>query len=196
MNEAWVRLLSLHGGDSAIMSVKGKGLVKSCCPETLKESSVHRPQDTEMVVDAHLAQWAVRTTSRLMGLGSIVIGLAILLGGQARFMGISYEAALAAPGAPWSWGTTSLLAGLLIEAGSIGKAPRLIAAGSWLGAFWSSLFACSFFLVFLREPTANATAMWAYLFISIFYGMMGGVHYVMHPMASTARLVEKLKGSL
>ncbi|MEO6627862.1 MAG: hypothetical protein ABIP03_04770 [Aquihabitans sp.] len=149
---------------------------------------MHHPPDTELVLDAHLAQWVVRTFTRILGLTSMVVGLSIILGGKPRFMSISYDAALSAPGAPWSWGAWALLGGGLITIGSVAKRPRTIVFGAWISACWAFLFAGSFVIVFLREPNSAGTPMYVYGFLGLLFGMVGGVHYAMHPVRVHNRL--------
>lgn len=178
------------------MGGNGKEMVKTTSPSLLEELSVNRPHDTELAVDPHVAQWAVRTITRLLGLSSAVLGIAILLGGEARFMAPSYEAALAAPGAPWSWGLWSLTAGIMVTVGTLVKQPRLVAGGAWIGASWCFLFATSFFLVFQRNPEANNTAMCVYSLAGLFYGLVGGAHYAMAPLNITRRVIDRWKARL
>lgn len=143
---------------------------------------MERPKDTEMAVDPHLSQWALRALTRLMAVVSIGLGVTVLIGGEARFMGASFEAARAAPGAPWSWGVAALVAGLTIAAGTITKQPRIVAGGAWLGAFWAILFGWSFLVTFHGNVEVAGTGMWVYLFLACAYGLIGGVHYVMDPI--------------
>src|SRR5690349_4553488 len=88
----------------ATVDANGKGLVKSTAHG---EASMNRPHNTELVLDPHVAQWAVRFIARVGGLYAVVIGLGILFGGRTRFAAPAYQVALHVPGAPWSWASSS-----------------------------------------------------------------------------------------
>lgn len=148
---------------------------------------MQRPERTELVVDPHLAQWAVRTLTRTIGLYAVVVGLAILVGGQERFAGLSYQVALDTPGAPASWGVWSLIAGLGILVGSLFAKPRVIGAGAVVGAMWALLFAVAFTRAALSFDKANTTAPWAYFLLFLVYGIVAGVHFAMHPLRMPGR---------
>jgi hypothetical protein len=140
-----------------------------------------RPKKTELVVDPHVAQWAVRFLTRILASYAVVVGVAIILGGERRFAGLSYEAALSTPGAPMSWGVTILLAGLLAWHGTLMASPRLVAAGTFLGALWALLFASAFAIAALRYDEANTTGMWVYGMVAFVFAALAGVHYTMRP---------------
>lgn len=148
---------------------------------------MNRPQNTELVVDPHVAQWLVRTVTRAVATYAVVVGVTILLGGPTRFAGLSYRAAIETPGAPESWGISIVIAGLLMLIGSIWAKPVLIGVGAVLGAIWALLFATAFGIAALWFDEANTTAPWAYLLIFVLCGLVAGVHFAMHPVKAPWR---------
>lgn len=166
----------------ATVGVKGKEMVKTPPPQPPEGSDqMHRPKNTELAVDPHVAQWALRLLTRVMATYAIGVGLAILLGGERRFAGLSYEAALATPGAPASWGITILFAGVLAWTGTLLGRPRIVLAGTFLGSLWALLFASAFMIAAFRYDEANTTGMWVYGMLSVAFATVAGVHYTMRP---------------
>jgi hypothetical protein len=143
---------------------------------------MNRPHNTELVLDPHVAQWAVRFIARVGGLYAVVIGLGILFGGRTRFAAPAYQVALHVPGAPWSWGVLVLVSGLTITAGTLIAKPRVTAAGAFLGTIWALMFSAPFALALIRTETANSTGVWSYLFIAVVFMVIAGVHYAMQPL--------------
>lgn len=150
---------------------------------------MNRPQHTERVIDAVVAQWFVRCVTRLIAAYAVVVGVAILIGGPQRFAGLSYRVAIQTPGAPSSWGVAIILAGVLMLAGSLFAMPRIIALGALLGAIWAALFAWAFSVAAIRYDEANTTAQWAYLTLFVLCGLISGVHIAMHPLRRRNRKV-------
>lgn len=166
----------------ATVEREGKGMVKTLpSPEPEENAQMRRPKNTELAVDPHVAQWTVRFLTRVMATYAIGVGLAILIGGERRFAGLSYEAALATPGAPASWGVTILLAGLLAWLGTLLGQPRVVLAGTFLGALWALLFASAFMIAAFRYDEANTTGMWVYGMVAVAFASLAGVHYSMRP---------------
>jgi hypothetical protein len=159
-------------------------MAKSHSPE---EATVNRPHDTELIVQEHLAQWAFRTIVRIFAVYATYVGIAILLGGTVRFTGLSYQVALATPGAPWSWGAGILGAGLLLLVGSIAGWARVVALGGFVGSVWALLFASSFAIASVRFPGANTTAAPAYALLAVVFMLITGVHYAMKPLPRPQR---------
>jgi hypothetical protein len=134
------------------------------------------PHDTERVIDAHKAQWAVRLLTRCLATYAVVLGAAILYGGRPRFAGLAYEDALRTVGAPGSWGWSLLGAGLLSWAGTVLGRTRLTALGMFLGSVWCFFFAIAFGQAALDHPTANTTAPLTYTTMGLLFAIDTGVH--------------------
>ena len=123
---------------------------------------MQRPHDTELVVDPHLAQWAVRVIVTALGTFGVAIGLGILVGGPERFGAVGYTVARQLPGAPWSWGVTILVSGITTITGIFLGRALVVAVGMLIAGFWCLLFAGAFLLAQLQYPGANSTAFWMY----------------------------------
>jgi uncharacterized membrane protein len=175
------------GNEASRVISDRKEMVKSSTPLAQQESSVNRPQNTERVVDALIAQWVVRTATRIAGTYAILAGLVILLGGPQRFAGLSYRVALETPGAPSSWGTAILASGVAIVVGSIFAKPRLIGAGALLGSIWALLFASAFGVAAFRFDEANTMQPLSYLLLFAIYGLIAGAHLAMNPIRAPWR---------
>lgn len=158
----------------------GKGMVKAPSPG---KDPMNRPHDTELSVDAHVAQWAVQTIVRALSIYAIVIGITILIGGSARFSSTSYEIARHAPGAPESWGAWALTSGMIAFAGTLAARPVVVFIGALLAALWCLLFASAFALAAYQIDEANTTGMWSYLALAVVFLVLAGVHYAMKPFA-------------
>ena len=152
---------------------------------------MQHPHDTDRVIAPRLAQWYVRVTTMIWGVFGVGIGLAILIGGDERWSGISYEVAASTPGAPASWGVTILLAGVLILTGAISGRPRFTALGGLIGTSWGVLFAISFIVASIRYPAANNTAFWAYAAIATMFALSGAVSLVMDPPPRLRKLYRR-----
>ena len=142
---------------------------------------MNRPHDTELALDAHVAQWGMRALVRALATYAVVIGVTILLGGRARFAGLSYEAALNTPGAPTSWGIWISMAGLVAITGTFLAKPRVVMIGTFFAALWCLLFASAFAIAALKHDQANTTGMWTYLVLAVAFLVLTGVHYAMRP---------------
>ena len=145
------------------------------------------PRHTELVVPAHLAQWAVRLIVTVLGLLGIALGLAILLGGPERFSGVSYRVAASMPGAPWSWAVHILVAGVLTLAGVILGRALLVSLGMLAAGFCCLLFASAFILAQIQYPQANSTAAWMYLSAASVCLIISGVYGATWRANSTAK---------
>ena len=143
---------------------------------------MRRPHDTERAVDPHVAQWAVRTLTRIVSTYAVAVGVTILLGGRPRFSSVSYEVAAHVPGAPWSWGVTIIAAGVICIAGTLLGQALLTSIGGFLAACWSALFAIAFAAAAYRQPGANTTAMWTYCALALVFMVIAGVHYAERPL--------------
>jgi len=144
---------------------------------------MQKPHDTELRVDPHLAQWVVRSLARIMATYAIGIGVQILIGGPRRFSGLSYQAALETPGAPWSWGAWALVAGFLALVGTLVGNVRLVAFGMFAIASWAAFFAISFTRAALRYGEANTTASWTYTIpVGVVCLVLAGAYYSMAPI--------------
>lgn len=154
--------------------------------------SVNIPHETERVVDPHVAQWFVRTATLLFAAYAVFVGIAILVGGEQRWAGVSYQVALHTPGAPASWGFTILAAGCCVGLGAVTGRTRLTALGGLIGCIWATLFAVSFFVTSMQFPEANNTAFPAYAGIAVIFALIGGVNLVMDPPAFVKRLARSL----
>lgn len=137
---------------------------------------MHRPRHTELVVDPHLAQWAVRLIVSVLGLLGVALGIAILIGGAERFSGISYRVALSLPGAPASWGFTVLVGGVLTILGTLLGRALVVSAGMLVAGFWCLLFSSAFFLAQRQYAQANGTAGWMYLSAALVCFIISGVY--------------------
>jgi hypothetical protein len=152
-----------------------------------QESPVQRPRNTELVVDQHAAQWFVRTVTWATAVYAIGVGITILLGGTARFAGLSYQVALNTPGAPSSWGISIALVGLLMLVGSLTKRVRITAFAAMVGCIWALLFTWAFLVAAVTHDSTNTTAPWAYTLLSVVFGLIAGVHQAMRPFFGRRR---------
>jgi hypothetical protein len=150
-------------------------------PSLPPEISMNRPKDTELIMDPHVAQWFVRTVTRLVATYAFIVGVAILLGGPQRFAGLSYQVAINTPGAPESWGLSIIAGGVLMLVGTFIARSRLIAIGALIGAIWAALFAWAFASAAWQYDEANTTAQWAYLTLFVLCGLISGIHFAMKP---------------
>ena len=155
------------------MTTDSKGTVKI---RSFEESSVQRPHNTELVVDPHLAQWAVRTVTTTFAIMGSLLGIAIIVGGPERFSGISYTVALQLPGAPWSWGAIILACGLTTLTGVFVGRPGIAGIGMMLAGCWCLAFAIAFAISSFRYPTANTTAFFIYGSAAILCFIFAGVY--------------------
>jgi hypothetical protein len=184
-------LLTTRSGPHGIVDANGQGMVKKLPSDPL-EDAVSRPRNTELVIDPHLAQWAFRAMTRILGLIAVGLGVAILLGGEERFGGLSYAVALETPGAPWSWGLWILASGIMVLLGTVVAKPKVIAFGAIAGAMWALLFAGAFTRAAILYGSANTTAPWAYLGFFLLFSLAGGVHIAMDPGPGLRRLYRKV----
>lgn len=137
------------------------------------------PKNTERTLDPHVAQWVVRTVTRIVSVYAIVIGVAIIIGGPARFGGVSYSVALALPGAPTTWGVIVAVGGAVSLLGTILGRAAIVAAGLLLQGLWSLMFASAFAIAMFNFPNANSTGMWVYLSIALILFILGSAHLSM-----------------
>lgn len=92
----------------------------------------------------------------------LIQGVAIIVGGEERFHGVSYRFALGTPGAPVSWGAILLLAGITIALAKATDHCTIAAFGFGIAGLWNTFFAIAFLRAALENPDANLTAMWVY----------------------------------
>lgn len=143
---------------------------------------MHVPHDTEQMVEAHGAQWLVQAITRCLSTVMVFLGVAILVGGSKRFSGLSYSFALDTPGAPWSWGTMALIAGLLALSGTFLESNRAVAVGMFVAGFWALFFAITFARAAAKFEQANTTAMVAYAGYAVLCLIVAGAHLSMSPI--------------
>lgn len=148
-------------------------------PGKPEEVPVRLPRNTELTIDPHVAQWAIRVITRIFAIYAVVVGCAIVVGGAPRFAGVSYRVALSIPGAPATWGVVIAVAGLVALTGSLVGKPTLTGVGMAAAAIWSLLFASAFALTAWQYPEANTTAVWIYLSMSFVLFLLAAVHLAM-----------------
>jgi hypothetical protein len=148
---------------------------------------MQRPRSTELVVDPHLAQWAVRVIVASLALFASALGVAILVSGPERFGAVTFAVALRLPGAPATWGATILLAGLITLAGILLGRAIVVAAGMLLAGAWCLLFASAFLAAQLQYPSANSTAFWIYSAASSICLIISGTYGATWRANSTAK---------
>lgn len=109
----------------------------------------------------------MQALGRLAASMAIVMGLVIVVGGEGRWIGPSYKAALAVPGAPESWGMALGAVGLLTLAGSLLGSLGATRLGLYGIAVWALFFAISVAKAAYYDPHAGTTGIIAYFYIAI-----------------------------
>lgn len=133
---------------------------------------------------------AARLVSKVVALYCLVQGLNIILAGPIRFGAAGYRYALAAPGAPWSWGALIVVAGVVMTVGLISMEPKVTAVGIYIAAGWSAFFGIVFAWAAYVDPTANTTGMWAYGVMAVLFTILARVRWVQprHGLTKSGRL--------
>lgn len=138
--------------------------------------------DTEQMVSGRAAQWALQAITRTLSTVMAALGVAILVGGERRFGGLSYSFALDTPGAPWSWGALALAAGFGLLLGTFTEDNRMVALGGFACGFWCLFFAITFARAAAAFEEANSTAMVAYGGFAVLFFVVAGAHLAMSPI--------------
>ena len=130
----------------------------------------------ERKLNVREAQWAVQAMARgLMTIG-LWLGVAIVVGGANRWTSASYEAALAYPYAPASWGWVIGLASLVGLVASLRGRLKLVSSALFVMAVWALFFAWSFIETAIGNPYAATTGIPIYLGLAVACLLIGLVH--------------------
>ena len=112
--------------------------------------------------------WTVVALARLLLTTAILLGLAILIGGDMRFAGPSYaDLAYTPPAAALVWGWSAVFLGLAGLIGSLRKRPEIVRWTLFPFAGWASYFATTFFMVALHDPNISLTRPVVYTFFTV-----------------------------
>lgn len=130
----------------------------------------------ERKLNVREAQWAVQAMARgLMTIG-LWLGIAIVVGGAQRWTSPSYEAALAYPYAPASWGWVIGLAALVGLLASLKGRLTMVSNALFVMAVWALFFAWSFIDTAISNPFAATTGIPIYLGLAVACLLIGSVH--------------------
>lgn len=83
-------------------------------------------------------------------------GALILIHGKSLWALPTYDAALSFPGGQATWLVASLLAALLLLAGTVFRSEHIVGAGATASALWLSFFAAAFAISALDDTTPVA----------------------------------------
>lgn len=126
--------------------------------------------DAHKVVGAHGAEITLIFLAYALTAYALVRGASILLEDLRRWGGDGFSIALLLPGAPPTWGTIYLLAGVLSTIGLLKKnLSRLLTAGLYIAGGWTLFFAVTFIISAAQSPFAPLGSIWTNIFVSIFY---------------------------
>ena len=126
--------------------------------------------DARKAVEAHGAGITLIFLAYALTAYALVRGASILLEDVDRWGGDGFSIALLLPGAPPTWGTIYLLAGVLSTIGLLKKnLSRLLTAGLYIAGGWTLFFAVTFIISAAQSPLAPLGSIWTNIFVSIFY---------------------------
>lgn len=114
-------------------------------------------------LDGRACQWVVMTLARGMLTIGIMLGALIILGGEIRWSSPTFEAALAYPYAPASWGWILGTVSLTGLTGSVFGHLKITAVALIALAVWSIFFGISFLQTAIHNPAAATTGIPLYL---------------------------------
>lgn len=110
-------------------------------------------------MDSWTEHHAIRWIWDIMALVHVALGIAVVAGGQIRFVHPTYTPLVEmVHGRTWLWGIWVILAGVLMLVPA--RWPQIF--GLWLGMSWMVMWCSMFAVAVVQYPTAGATATVAY----------------------------------
>lgn len=104
----------------------------------------------------------VRTARWTLAVLAVLLGLALIAGGPARFGAPSMYVARQVPGEHVTWGAFIAAAGLAVVVGKLTERWPLVEAGMFAIGLWCWFFAVTLAVSALREPKAALTGLVVY----------------------------------
>lgn len=133
----------------------------------------------QRLIDPNAARWVVQALGRLACTMALLIGAAIIWGGDIRFSGPSYASALTYPGAPESWGIVIGLAGLVGLLGSLLSRLWLTRWSLYTITAWCLFFTITLIQAAAHLPNAGLTGPFVYLYFAVSAAVLGAAHHRM-----------------
>ncbi len=127
-------------------------------------------------VDKYFAAKAIELTAKVMSAFSILQGVGIIVGGDARWTSASYKIALTVPGAPPTWGFLILIPGVFAMIG-LHRSILLSAYSFMLCSAWEFFFALAFIFSAVNDQRASLGGFWTHTALGSVYAILGATFY-------------------
>ena len=127
-------------------------------------------------IDPGAAAWTIQALARLICTFAILIGFAIIVGGEQRWLSPSFEVALRYPAAPESWGVVILAFGSVGLLGSLLDRYVYVKWPLYLIAVWALFFAGNFAVSAYQYALASNTGPLAYGTLGVVSLVLGVAH--------------------
>lgn len=116
--------------------------------------------------EAALERWLLRAVILIIGAGSTLMGVSLLLAGPGRFSSPGFATARLVPGGVYTWGVLILIAGSATLSGAGAWHPHILRWACLGMAFWYLWFDLSLIVTSAMDPRGSVTGAVVYLMVT------------------------------